>query len=376
MKSNYKRLGDYIQLVDVRNQDNAIGSDRLLGINIDKRFMPSVANVSGTDLTRYKVIRKDLFACNVMHVGRDERIPISFYTDYDPAIISPAYLMFEIQNGDLLPEFLMINFLRPEFDRYAGYICDSSIRGGLEWERFCDIEIPLPDIEEQRKYVALYNALQKNQQAYEKTLDDLQLVCDAFMEKLKDSGPHRQLGEYVQLIDKRNVEGRIKTLLGVNINKEYMNSKANVSDSSLKRYKIIHKGLFACNMMHVGRDVKLPVALYNCNTPAIVSPAYHVFKPLKTDKLLPEFMMIWFRRAEFDRYTGFISDSSVRGGLEWERFCDIKIPIPSVEVQESIVAIHHTLETRKRLNNKLKKQTENICPILIRGVVEEIEGSA
>ena len=103
MKSDYKRLGDYIQLVDVRNRDNAIGSDRLLGININKQFMPSVANVSGTDLSRYKVIRKGLFACNVMHVGRDERIPISFYTDDEPAIISPTYLMFELKNVYILP---------------------------------------------------------------------------------------------------------------------------------------------------------------------------------------------------------------------------------------------------------------------------------
>ena len=106
MKSDYKRLGDYIQLVDVRNKDMAV--TRLFGININKEFMPSVANVSETDLSRYKVIKKGLFACNVMHVGRDERIPIAFYIDDEPSIISPAYVMFAIKGDELLPEFLMM----------------------------------------------------------------------------------------------------------------------------------------------------------------------------------------------------------------------------------------------------------------------------
>ena len=372
MKSNYKRLGDYIQLVDVRNRDNTIGENRLLGININKQFMPSVANVSGTDLSRYKVIRKGLFACNVMHVGRDERIPISYYTDDDPAIISPAYLMFELKNDDLMPEFLMMHFIRPEFDRYAGYICDSSIRGGLEWERFCDIKIPLPDIDEQRQYVALYKALQKNQQAYEKTLDDLQLICDSFMDTLKNDTPQERIGKYFKLIDHRNRENDINYLLGINVKKEFMPSKANVSTTDLSKYKIIHKSQFAYSAMQVGRDETVRVALFTDESPAIISPAYLTFRVIENTHVLPEFFMIWFRRPEFNRFGWFLSDSSVRASLEWERFCDIEIPIPRLEVQESIVAIHHALETRKRLNNELKTQIQNLCPILMRGVVKSL----
>lgn len=370
MKSEYKRLGDFIQLVDVRNSDLAV--NLLLGININKEFMPSVANVSGTDLSKYKVIKKGQFACNVMHVGRDERIPIALYTENTPAIISPAYFVFIVKDDKLLPEFLMMKFLRPEFDRYAWFICDSSIRGGLEWERFCDIQIPIPDIAVQRKYVAIYNVLKKNQQCYEQSLGDLQLICDSFMDDFKTSTSRKPLGEYIKLIDNRNNKKEIKRLLGINVDKEFMPSKANVSNTDLSKYKIIQQGQFAYSSMQVGRDETLRVALYDDTEIAIISPAYQVFEVIDNEQVLPEFLMMWFRRSEFNRYGWFISDSSVRASLEWDRFCEIQIPIPNIELQKSIATIYHTLEIRKRLNKELKNKTEQLCPILMRGVVEEL----
>lgn len=369
MTSDYKRLGDYIHLVDERNSDLAV--DRLLGINIKKQFMPSVANVSGTDLSHYKVISKGIFACNVMHVGRDERIPIAFYTDEGPAIISPAYLMFEIRNDELLPEFLMMNFLRPEFDRYAGYICDSSIRGGLEWDRFCDIEIPIPDVDEQRQYVALYKALRKNQQAYEKTLDDLQLICDSFLEAMKKSEPHKLLGDYIRQSDVRNGDLTISRVQGISIQKKFIDSKANMSGVSLHNYKAVQPRQFAFVTVTSRNGNKISIAILE-DEPCIVSSTYCVFEVADTTVLLPEYLFLWFKRSEFDRYSRFHSWGSARETFDWDDMCTVKLPIPSTKIQKSIVAIHHTLETRKRLSNELKKQIEDLCPILMRGVVEEM----
>ena len=148
MKNNYKRLGDYIQMVDVKNRDNALVEDRLLGININKQFMPSVANVSGTDLGKYKTIHKGQFAYSAMQVGRDECVRVALFTADMSAIISPAYLVFEVKNeSEVFPEYLMMWFQRPESDRYGWFISDSSVRASLEWERFCDIEIPIPSID-------------------------------------------------------------------------------------------------------------------------------------------------------------------------------------------------------------------------------------
>lgn len=159
MKFDYKRLGDYIQLVDVRNRDNAISEDRLLGININKQFMPSVANVSGTDLGKYKVIHKGQFAYSAMQVGRDECVRVALFTDGVSAIISPAYLVFEVKNeSEVFPEYLMMWFQRQESDRYGWFISDSSVRASLEWERFCDIEIPIPDTHTLLTYGSIFPA--------------------------------------------------------------------------------------------------------------------------------------------------------------------------------------------------------------------------
>ena len=132
----------------------------MLGINIDKFFMPSVANVIGTDLSRYKLISKGKFACNPMHVGRDERLPVALYTADEPAIVSPAYFMFEIKDESVLdPEYLMMWFRRPEFDRVCWLRTDGSVRGGITWEDLCRIELPVPSLDEQKEVVAGYKAI-------------------------------------------------------------------------------------------------------------------------------------------------------------------------------------------------------------------------
>ena len=366
---SYKRLGDYIQLVDKRNKDLVVTN--LLGINIFKNYMPSVANQTGLDLSKYKVVKKGLFATNLMHVNRDEVLPIALYTDDEPALVSPAYKTFEvIDENELLPEFLMMEFQRPEFDRKAWTYCDSSVRGGLEWDRLCDMEIPIPDIEEQRKYVALYKGLINNQKVYKNSLDDLQLICDTYMDTWKNIENQQTLGELVELVDNRNSEDKVKKLLGINVNKVFMPSKANVTESNLSKYKIIKKRQFAYSAMQVGRDETVRVVLYSFDEPAIISPAYSVFQVKDNDVVLPEFLMLWFYRPEFNRYGWFISDSSVRASLEWERFTDIKLPIPDIKIQEAIVTIYHTLETRKRINEQLKASIKPLCPVLMRGVIE------
>jgi len=369
---SYKRLGDYIQLVDKRNKDLAVSN--LLGINITKNFMPSVANVSGTDLSKYKVIQKGQFAYSAMQVGRDETIRLALYTDDEPAIISPAYLVIETKDiNELIPEYMMMWFQRPESDRYGWFISDSSVRASLEWERFRDIEIPIPNIDEQKKYVALYKGLLNNQKVYENSLDDLQLICDTYMNTLKNIENQQPLGELVSLVDNRNLEDKVKTLLGINVKKVFMPSKANVTESNLSKYKIIQKGQFAYSAMQVGRDETVRVVLYSFDEPAIISPAYSVFQVKDNNVVLPEFLMLWFYRPEFNRYGWFISDSSVRASLEWERFTDIKLPIPDIKIQEAIVTIYHTLETRKRINEQLKASIKPLCPVLMRGVVGEME---
>ena len=158
MRTDYKVLGDYIQLVDERNSDSV--TDRVLGINIDKYFMPSVANVIGTDLSKYKLITKGRFACNPMHVGRDERLPVALYEEGSPSIVSPAYFMFEVKDNSVLDnDYLMMWFRRPEFDRLCWLRTDGSVRGGITWDDICRMELPVPTIEEQQNIVKAYKTI-------------------------------------------------------------------------------------------------------------------------------------------------------------------------------------------------------------------------
>ena len=172
MKSNYDILGNHIRLIDTRNRESI--TDRVLGINIDKFFMPSVANVIGTDLSKYKLITKGKFACNPMHVGLDERLPVALYDEEEPAIVSPAYFMFEVIDNSILNEdYLMMWFRRPEFDRICWLHTDGSVRGGITWDDICRLELPIPPIEKQFEIVNSYKAITERIALKQKINDNL-----------------------------------------------------------------------------------------------------------------------------------------------------------------------------------------------------------
>ena len=182
MKSNYEPLGKHIQLVDYRNSEEVTST--VLGISIDKEFMPSVANVIGTDLSRYKLISKGLFACNPMHVGRDERLPIALYEKDSPAIVSPAYFMFEIIDRDVLnEEYLMMWFRRPEFDRECWFMTDGSVRGGITWDDLCRIKLPVPSYARQCEIVESYRAITNRIALKRAENDNLETTIQAAFDK-------------------------------------------------------------------------------------------------------------------------------------------------------------------------------------------------
>ena len=183
MKSNYDILGNHIRLIDTRNRESI--TDRVLGINIDKFFMPSVANVIGTDLSKYKLITKGKFACNPMHVGRDERLPVALYDEEEPAIVSPAYFMVEVVDNSILNEdYLMMWFRRPEFDRICWLHTDGSVRGGITWDDICRLELPIPPIEKQLEIVNSYKAITERIALKKKINDNLEATAQAYFDNL------------------------------------------------------------------------------------------------------------------------------------------------------------------------------------------------
>ena len=196
MKSNYDILGNHIRLIDTRNRESI--TDRVLGINIDKFFMPSVANVIGTDLSKYKLITKGKFACNPMHVGRDERLPVALYDEEKPAIVSPAYFMFEVIDNSILNEdYLMMWFRRPEFDRICWLHTDGSVRGGITWDDICRLELPIPPIENQLEIVNSYKEITERIALKQKINDNLEAQAEAI---------------YNEMIANNSTNGTISTL--------------------------------------------------------------------------------------------------------------------------------------------------------------------
>jgi type I restriction enzyme S subunit len=202
MKSNYDILGNHIRLIDTRNRESI--TDRVLGINIDKFFMPSVANVIGTDLSKYKLITKGKFACNPMHVGRDERLPVALYDEEEPAIVSPAYFMFEVVDNSILNEdYLMMWFRRPEFDRICWLHTDGSVRGGITWDDICRLELPIPPIEKQLEIVNSYKAITERIALKKKINDNLANTEQAILIETisKNQTATTALGDFVDFID-------------------------------------------------------------------------------------------------------------------------------------------------------------------------------
>ena len=192
MTSTYKRLGDYIREVDVRNRDLSVTT--LVGLTINKAFIPSVANVIGTDLSNYKVIRKEQFACSLMQVSRNGKMPVAMFENAT-AIMSPAYPMFEvIDKSILMPQYLMMWFSRKEFDREASFYAVGGVRGSLTWEDFCDMKLPIPSIERQREIVAEYETLSKRIRLNEQMISTLEATAQTLYRKM-----------FVDGIDKENL---------------------------------------------------------------------------------------------------------------------------------------------------------------------------
>jgi len=201
MKSNYKKIGEHIQLVDERNKGLYV--KQLLGLSISKQFIPSVANIVGTDMENYKIIRKNQFACSTMQVRRDKKMPVALLKDIDEAIISQAYPIFEVKDdSELLPEYLMMWFTRSEFDREACFNAVGGVRGSLEWDDFCNMQLPIPSITKQREIVKEYTVIQNrialNQQLIQKLEETAQAIYKQWFVDFEfpdeDGKPYRSNG--------------------------------------------------------------------------------------------------------------------------------------------------------------------------------------
>lgn len=360
------KIGQLITVVDERN---TFELKDFYGININKEFMPTVANTEGLDASKYKVVRKNRFVYSGMQTGRDECIRLGMYNADIPILVSPAYTIFEVSATDVvIPLYFFMKFLSKEKDRYGAFCSDGSIRSNLDWEVFCDMEIDLPPLAIQQKYVDVYNAMLENQKSYERGLDDLKLVCDAYIEDLRRKIPCEKIGKYIKECNQRNDNNDITLFQGINVEHVFVEPKRIAEDA--ENGSVVRTGQFAFNKVMKAHNTKLPVALRE-GEDCVVSGSYQVFEVSDKKKLLPKYLLLWLNRDETQRYAGFISFGTTRDIFTFEDMGEIAIPIPNVKIQQSIVDIFSCYQERKAINEKLKERIKDICPILIKGSVEE-----
>lgn len=367
------KLGDLIYEITRKNDSLEYGIEYVRGVSNTKEIMPTKADVDPNVIHKFYIIMPNEFIYNPRTTRMGDKVGLAYNDTDSPLLFTFNNIAFGIKESAkeiILPDFLYIYFNRSEFDRYAIVNSWGSATELFTFEEMCDIDIDLPPLSVQQKYVDIYNSMLANQRCYERGLEDLKLTIDALLERFKKGTKRIPLGELIIESDERNKDDAIQSVNGVNKDKLFMPSVANGAD--LTKYKLVRKNQFSCNLMHVGRDVVVPVALNSHDEPIIVSPAYIVFN-VKNDSIIPEFLLMWLSRTETDRYAWFMCDTNVRSGMEKKRFFEIDIPVPSIQEQRAIIEIYDVLYIRREVNERLKAQIKDLCPILVKGAVEEGE---
>lgn len=360
------RLGDYIEQFRQKCANNkAIVS----GVDINKRFIPTRANLDGTDISGYYLVPPTFFACNLMHIGRDERIPIAYNDTDKDLVVTSAYYVFHIKQDkcdEILNEYLYIIFSNKEIDRLTWFYTDSSIRGNLKENRFLDIKIPLPSVAEQQKVVNVWRAFRETKEQNEAKAAPLMQLCQSYIQELKHKYPMQEIGPYIQECDERNTDLNIKLSQGIANTKVFQSPKQVALNS--KSDKIVRTGQFGYNRATTRNGEKISIA-YRLGADCTVSSAYCVFKITHEEILDPYFLWMWVARPEFDRYARYMSKGSAHEFFEFEEMCRVKIPLPPIEVQQAIVNIYKCANEAKRIAEEADRLSREVCPALLQHVI-------
>ena len=367
MKLKKYKLGELIELCDERNSDNQYKLSDVKGISIKKEFIETKADMAGVSLLPYILVEPNSFAYVTVTSRNGEKITLAHNTSNKTYIVSSSYIVFKVNRLDIiLSDYLFMFFNRPEFDRYARFNSWGSARETFSWEDFCDIDITLPSIEQQRKYVDVYLALQSNLATYQSKADELKLVCDGYIEELRRKMKCERIGTYIVESNVKNSDNKIKEVRSVSVTKEFKLTNAKVNKNELSNYLVVRPKEIAF-VQTTGNEKVLAFAYNDYDYPVVVSSVDKVFSSKDENVLDLQYLSLFLSRKEFDRYARFNSWGSAREVFTMDDMNDVEIPIPDIKVQRQIVNIHKCYIERQRIADALKEQIKNICPVLIRG---------
>ncbi len=360
-------LGELLVRNSECNKQLKYGVPDVRGVLNTKGISATKVNVDDRDLGKFLVVRPGGFIFN--HRVHD-KLGLGYNTSNDVYIFTNDYVAFyvktEVKEKVLLPDYLYIWYLRPEFDRYMLFKTYGSATLFFNWDNMCELEIELPDVNVQQKYVDVYKAMVANQRSYERGLEDLKLVCDGYIEDLRRKLPCEKIGDFIGQSKEKNTTGAITLEQGINIDKQFITPQR--SNDNLFGRQIVRTGQISyCTQLN---NANVAVAL-RTGPDCIVSSVYDVIYVKDKTKLLPEYLMMWLSRSEFGRYVYWASQGTSYEFLSYENLAGYMIPVPDIRVQASIVNIYNVLVQRKEICNRLKSQIKDICPILIKGSLEE-----
>lgn len=368
MGLNKIRLGDYIIRSTQNNRDLKYGVELISGVTSQGVFAIPKGDPIDVNLKPYKIVNNGAFVYNPTRLDLGS---IAYRTD-GLCIVSHLYMVFYLtEEGKRIidPTWLYIYFRRNEFLREVTFRNFGSQRPEFNFEDMSDIIIPLPDLPTQQKYVDVYNAMVANQQAYERGLEDLKLTCDAYIEDLRRKMPCEKIGRYIERHDIRNGKNGSKNVMGISTSKQFREPTSKVNKNELANYKVCHPRQIGF-VQTTHNEKVFTYAFNNTKEDIVVSSVNEVFST-QEDKLYPEYLCMFFNRTEFDRYARFHSWGSARETFTWNDLIEVKIPIPDIAIQKSIAEMYTVYNKRKKINEQLKAQIKNICPILIRGSLED-----
>lgn len=370
--SNWKLLGEFIEQCDERNGDGTYDVNAVRGISIDKRVIPTKANMDGVSLTPYKLFKPKEFCFVTVTSRNGGKISLACNEEQETYIVSSSYEVFRIKDHDQLdPGYLSMLFRRAEFDRYARFNSWGSAREAFSYADMTRVRIPVPDIKVQRSMVATWQGLREMQAQNERLAATLMPLCRSYLQDLKHKYKAVEIGDLIKQRDERNRDNKYgeESARGVNTQKEIQPCKR--LGEKLDTYKIAYQNdfVFNANIKLTKETEKFAIALYTDEAPIIVTNFYTVFYIDDQKRLLPEFLLLILSRDEFARYVKFMSCSSIRDRFDFHEMQMVKIPLPPIEVQQAIVSIFQSAQTAKQLAGKANYMSRNICPALIQKAI-------
>jgi type I restriction enzyme S subunit len=371
MRLKKYKLGELIELVVETNSQGKYGPKDVRGMTITKEIIPTKADVANTDLRKFLVVHPDEFVFNPRTHGK--KIGFGYNNTNECFLISWNNIAFRVKSDALdivIPTYLFLHFNRKEWDREACFCSWGSSTEVFSWEALSGMHLTLPSIEQQRKYVDVYLALQNNLAVYQSKVEELKLVCDGYIEELRRKMKCERIGTYIVESNVKNSDNKIKEVRSVSVTKEFKLTNAKVNKNELSNYLVVRPKEIAF-VQTTGNEKVLAFAYNDYDYPVVVSYVDKVFGSKDENVLDLQYLSLFLSRKEFDRYARFNSWGSAREVFTMDDMNDVEIPIPDIKVQRQIVNIHKCYIERQRIADALKEQIKNICPVLIRGSLTE-----